>query len=134
MANTKWVKWCIAGTNGTIDYNSAYAVGIDVSAIGQDFSSIGTTVGSNDKTISKANLPAEGLKMFTGNVNTGGGGIGPNDTVARARSLGSQALNYEIVPGTGSAALGVTSNMGSGTALNIQPKSRVSVYVVKIVE
>ena len=132
--NTGWQKWCIAGTNGTTNVDGKVHVGIKVTGT-PDYSTLGNAVGSNTKTITKENLPASGLNMFASNVGAVGGNTpGSTDTIARARLVAQQTLNYEIVKGDGAATLGVTSNMGSGTPLDITPASVISLFIVKIVD
>lgn len=135
-SNTKWAKWTIAGRNGTRDYNSAYPVGIDVSKIGQDYTSLFTEVGANEKLIPKNSLPAEGINMFSAGVGT----IPPsppvtgNDTIASAGASGSSSYNYQIARGAGAATLGKSANLGNGDNFNVQPKSVISLYVTKLID
>lgn len=87
----------------------------------------------NSLTIARANLPAEGLNMFTTQVNaTAGDTPGINDPVARARSSGTQALNYEIVKGTIAPTLGVTANLGAGTAISVANDGLIMLCYIKL--
>lgn len=95
-------------------------------------SDLGTTDGSNTRTISTANLPTHSHHMFNGNTPEG-----PNpdltsgdDTVAYIRGLAAGGLTnsnfeYEMAKNTGSgrADLGRTSDTGNGTAFNVRQKS-----------
>jgi len=134
-ANTKWVKWCIAGTNGTSIVDGKVHIGINVTT-SPDYTTLGDSVGSNSVTIAKANLPAEGLHILTGDV--AGNGIpipGADDSLARARAQSpANALNYEMVRGNSSATLGRTSNLGSGVALDITPNGIISLFIIKLVD
>lgn len=135
-ANTKAYGWCISGTNGTQDYNSAYPIGIDVSLPGQDYSSLGNTIGANEKSITRNVLPAEGLGMFTGDAGTDSTGMGPTTKLAFSRSIGTQPANFVMVKGNqgNTINVGTTANMGEGNNFDVRPKSIVSLYVTKIVD
>lgn len=129
--NEGWEKWTIAGKNGTVSMDNAYPVGIDTSVSGQDYLTLGNTIGANNKKILKANLPNEGIQLLTGIVGTDGN-INNTTPLARARSVGSQALNYEMVKGSGTPSIGLSGPLGSGEDMNVQPKSIISLWIVKI--
>lgn len=137
--NTGWEKWTIAGKNGTVNMDNSYPVGIDTLSLGQDYSTLGNTIGANEKQIVRANLPAEGLGMFTPDVVTSSSLPGTNDKVARARSKGGSgtdfSLNYELSKGASTGFVGKSAeNLGQGTNFNVQPKSIVSLWIVKIMD
>lgn len=129
-ANTGWEKWCISGTNGTTDFSNELMYGIPIDG---DFTQLGDSRGAATVTIAKENLPAEGLHMFTPDV-VASGTPSADSKIARARSNGSQALNYEIVVGSSDVTLGRTSNMGSGVPLTITPKGKYVLPIVKLVD
>jgi len=97
---------------------------------------LGDSVGTMSKVIEKTNLPASGLSILSNNV--AGNGVptpSPTESIARARAQSpANALNYEMVRGSGSATLGVTSNMGDGVALDITPAGIISLFIVKLVD
>lgn len=129
--NRSYKGWCISGSNGSTNRDDKYAIGWNRI----DPIDIGTEIGSHEKTILKANLPASGLSMFNPNMGTDTTGIGPDTQVARGKSISSQSLNYEIARGDQSGNyIGRTSNLGSGAPMNIQPLSVKSVYITKIEE
>jgi len=131
LTNGNWKDWAIAGTNGTPNMDGKLPIGWDRA----DVITIGTDKGSATITIGKTNLPAEGIMLLSSSVGTAGGaGNTPTttDPVARARGVGNEALNYEMVKGTGTANIGKSGNLGDGTPLPFTPLSLVCVYVIKI--
>lgn len=92
----------------------------------------GITTG-NEINIPKVALPAEGLNMFTTDVNnTNGDTPGPDDAVARAASDG-HPLSYEIRRGVSApATLGLTAPMGAGASLSIQNDGLIMLCYVKL--
>jgi len=135
-ANTAWDGWAwMDGRNGMPDWTKRVPLMLDESDPNWDLTKLGTEIGSDKITITKANLPAEGLNIFAGSVGGSGGDIpGANDSVARARSVGSQNLNYEIVKGSVGATLGKTSNMGSGVAIDHVTNGIISIWVGKKID
>jgi len=127
-SNRDWKGWVIAGTNGTIPMENKFPIGWDR----LDTITIGTDKGSSTLTIAKTNLPHERLGMFVGDVATGSNVPDAKQPLARARSFGSQSLNYEVAKGAGEPTLGGTEYLGDGTALVNIPDSVISVWVVKI--
>lgn len=134
--NTKALGWCIAGTNGTQNYNNAYPVGIDVSETGQDYNTLGNEVGANTKPIPKAALPADGVHLFNDSARSGNDeNPGPNGYAARVlQNYGQFNTIITKAPGTGYPNIIKSANLGNGENFNVQPKSIVSLYVVKIVD
>lgn len=133
-ANTKWTKWCILGTNGTIDADGAYFQQIDTSNIISNYNTLGTVIGANQKLIPREALPAEALFTMSADVNsTPGDTVAANTRVARAGTGGGD-LAYEARKGNGAATLGKTDNMGNGEEFDVTPKSVISLYIFKLVD
>lgn len=87
----------------------------------------------NEVTITQAALPNVGLNLFTNQINsTAGDTPGPTDSVAYARSVGTQALNYEMLKGTIPPTLGVTAVMGAGGSLNIANDGLIELCWIKL--
>lgn len=128
--NRAYKGWCISGSNGTTNRDDKYAIGWNRI----DPLDIGTTVGANEKAISKENLPHERLGMYAASVVNGSSPPTFKTPLARSRAVGSQTLNYEMATGNGEPTLGGTEYMGDGTNFNVQPNSVKSVYITKIEE
>jgi hypothetical protein len=125
---TQFEGCAMMGTNGLDDITDMVLLGWDRTNPG----TLQTVVGSNQATIIRDNLPAEGLEMFTTQVNNSGGNTpGANDTVARARSANDK-LDYEIVKGTIPATLGRTANMGLAVPIDITPLGYIVLKFVKL--
>lgn len=126
--NSNWKGWAwMDGRNGTPDWKGRTPEMTD------SIDSLGQLIGSDTVTLTRGQLPAEGLEMFASNIgNIGGNTPGPNDSVARARNFNNQTFNYEMVKGIGSASLGRTANMGRSEAINIKPSRVKALWVMKI--
>lgn len=137
-ANTKWSKWCIAGTNGTQVLDGKVLIGIDVTNPSVDYTTLGDNVGNTDNevTIAKTNLPATPLNVLSSTVAGNGSSIPTSSSpIARARAQSpANPLNYEAVQGSGSVNLGITSNLGEGVKLNITPDGVIALPIIKLVD
>lgn len=139
-ANTKWTKWCVLGTNGTMplvpsgDLDQAYFRQIEWANIVDNYATLGTILGENQKLIPREALPAEALFTLSGDVN-GSPGDTPdsNNQVARAGVNGG-SLAYEARRGGSPATIGKTNNMGDGEMFDVTPKTVVSLYIIKLVD
>jgi len=133
-ANTKWTKWCILGTNGTIDADNAYFQQIKTADIISNYATLGTIIGTNQKLIPRSALPAEALFTMSADVNASPGDtVASNTRVARAGTGGGD-LAYEARKGASAATLGKTDNMGDGDLFDVTPKSVISLYIFKLVD
>lgn len=134
-ANTPWFGWSFAGMNGTTITKDMYPIGVDLDAT--DISILlGTAVGNNLKAIAKANLPNEGVLMFSASTGTVvADTITPTSNVAFYRAISpANDKDYQMVKGTGGATLGLSAPLGSGTQFDVRPRSVISLWVVKITD
>lgn len=137
--NTKWTKWCILGSNGTLeglDSKDVYFRHVGFENIIDNYLTLNTVIGENQKLIPREALPAEGLHLLSGTVAGNGIGTpGPDDPIARARAQSpANALNYELVKGTGDVTLGISEDMGEGADFDVTPKTVISLYIFKLVD
>jgi len=131
-ANTGWEKWTWAGFNGTPSFEGKVPIGLPYS----DLSLIGSEIGNADNltTIAKANLPAEGLFTIASEVNNIAGQTPTNDSQVAGAGLNGGTLAYQLRKANGPATVGLTSNMGSGVAMNITPDGRYVIPIIKLVD
>lgn len=131
-----WVGWCLSGTNGTKDRSGKYSQGWNKTLP----LTRGTEVGNsgNELTLTRDVLPAEGIAMFTTDVNvTRGDTITEDSNVARANNSSTGIyLNYELSKGTTGVepTLGISAKLGDGDPLPVAPDSWIDVWVVKITD
>ena len=131
-ANTKWTKWCVLGTNGTISSNEAYFRQIDWSNIVDNYLTLGTVIGANQKLIPRSALPAEALKTLSNDVNPNPGDTPtPFSRVSRGGTNGA-SLAYELRAANSAATVGLTDNMGNGETFDVTPKTVISLYIFKL--
>lgn len=87
----------------------------------------------NNLTIARANLPAEGLGMFTTQINSTDADVpGINDTVARASNESISRKDYEIHKGTIEPTSGRTALMGAGTAISVANDGLIMLCYIKL--
>lgn len=124
-AGTQYENCLLFSVDDMPDLQGKYLVGYTTGdTLGAD-----TGSATNAVTVARANLPNEGLEMFSTEINPNNGDIpGADDIVARARLNGSSFLNYEISKATTFSFIGRTKAMGAGTPVNIQPKSNIVLY------
>jgi len=119
----------ISGTNGTKNRSGKVSIGWDI----ENTTERDTEVGSNLITLTKAQLPNEGLLLFRDQVNPSNGDI-PTDTtnVARAGTNGGGGIPYELRRGNTGAFVGLSSPLGEGAAIDITPAGLITLKFVKI--
>lgn len=96
-------------------------------------SALGTSGGSNTRSLTESNLPSHSHHMFNNNPPASGGNpdlTSGQDTVASVRGVGYGGMTnnnseYDMgkIGGTDRADLGRTSDTGSGTAFNVRQAS-----------
>jgi hypothetical protein len=87
----------------------------------------------NTVTIARANLPAEGLNIFTTEINSTDADVpGVNDTVARASNESISRKDYEIHRGTIEPTSGRTALMGAGTAISVANDGLIMLCYIKL--
>lgn len=131
---TPWEGCAISGTNGTKSMDDCLPIGWDHTLPLTRETYVG--VPGNNIFITRGELPAEGLEMFTTDVNpTFGDLVTPTSNTARSGSTGgSRVGNYDMLKGTDGVepSLGLTAKLGSGDPLVITPYSLITVFFVKI--
>lgn len=94
-----------------------------------------TFVGGNEQVLTMDNLPADGVLLFTNDVNsTSGDTPTPTSHVARAKSQATSPLNYEMVKGYATNYVGKSANLGIGAGVDVRQKSLVTVPFIKITD
>ena len=93
---------------------------------GNTYSTVGSTTGSNTKTITKDNLPATTIRVkyqkfpITGN----------SDDVG-SYNKNSRAITFNTGDTTSTSQM-QTENLGSGTAFNVMQKSLICNYIIRV--
>lgn len=96
-----------------------------------------TIVGNtgNQLSISRSNLPAEGIYMFTDQENDTPDNIpiaNSNDWAVRSTRVSGNSRNYLILKGTNPPNVGKTENLGSGDPTDITPEAKVVARFIKL--
>lgn len=117
QAGRKYEGCALSGTNGTLDRSNMAVVGWDRSLPATRDTSIGDP--DNSVTLTRANLPAEGLSVNGLTINT---------------SYRTGDRSQRAAANDPTATLAKTENMGSGQAFDITPFSLYTVFFVKIVD
>ena len=128
-SNTDWKGWAwMDGRNGTPNWTNR------TPSMTDDINNIGELIGNSTITLTKAQLPAVGVGLFSPSTNTvGGDAPGVNDYVAKTRNSASWTPgNYDIAKGVGVPTVGKSANLGNGDAVNITPLRVKALWVMKI--
>lgn len=136
--NTKWAKWCILGSNGTlppeINSNDMYLRHVGYEQIETNYVQLNTVIGANQKVIPRSALPNERLFTLTTDQNNN-----PNDFANNASQVAIIGDNrgqrgYAMARGGSEATVGRTNPLGDGAEFSVEPKTLVTLFIIKLVD
>jgi len=128
-AETPWIGWFIAdGRNGTVNMGGYVPIGFDAS----NYPNLGVEVGADSITITEAHIPKHSFKVAADDT-ASQPNISSSNVLARSRTGGGNS-DANLGGSTKDATLGKTNTYGadSPTAISLQQKSRVVLWVQKI--
>lgn len=124
-ANTKWTKWCILGSNGTLpDTDNVYFRHIGFDNIIDNYLTLNTIVGTNQRVIPRSALPAEGVNIRVSQAS--------NNAWKTTTGSGKPITNVGGVGFNDAIQIGTTDNLGTATPMDITPKTVISLYIFKL--